>query len=232
MLTLFKGADRGTTQVGWLDSRHTFSFGDYFDPTRHQFRTLRVINDDRIVPGGGFPTHPHRDMEILTCVLRGQLEHRDSMGNGEVIHAGEWQVMTAGTGITHSEFNPSDSEPVHLLQIWLFPDRRGHPPGYGQKAFTDAEKAGRWRLVASPGAEEGSLPIHQDTRVYQTRLAAGQAVTHDLKPGRAAFVHVATGMATVNGTRLTAGDAVAIEDETTVRVTGDEPGEVLLFDLK
>jgi len=232
MLTLYKGADRGTTDIGWLDSRHTFSFGDYFDPKRHQFRTLRVINDDRVAPGGGFPTHPHRDMEILTCVLSGQLEHRDSMGNGEVIHAGEWQVMTAGTGITHSEFNPSDTEPVHLLQIWLFPDRKGHTPGYGQRLFTDAEKAGTWRLVASPAAEAGSLPIHQDARVYQTKLTAGQTVTHELNAGRAAFVHVATGAVTVNGTKLLAGDAVAIEDEAVIRVSGDDVADVLLFDLK
>ncbi|WP_439620753.1 pirin family protein [Gemmata sp.] len=232
MLTIRKGADRGVSDFGWLDSRHTFSFGDYVDPKHHQFRTLRVINDDRVAPGGGFPTHPHRDMEILTCVLSGQLEHRDSMGNGEVIHAGEWQVMTAGTGVTHSEFNPSDTEPVHLLQIWLFPDRRGHTPGYGQRLFTDAEKAGTWRLVASPDAADGALPIHQDARVYQTKLAAGQAVAHELRPGRAAFVHVATGAATVNGHKLVAGDAAAVEEETTVTVTGDETAEVLLFDLK
>ncbi|MCE9563013.1 MAG: pirin family protein [Planctomycetes bacterium] len=232
MLTLYKGTDRGTTNIGWLDSKHTFSFGDYFDPKRHQFRTLRVINDDRVAAGGGFPTHPHRDMEILTCVLSGQLEHRDSMGNGEVIHPGEWQVMTAGTGITHSEFNPSDTEAVHLLQIWLFPDRKGHTPSYGQKLFADSEKAGKLRLIASPGAEAGSLLIHQDARVYQTHLTTGQTVTHELKSGRAAFVHVATGVATVNGTKLNAGDAVAIEAETTIRVTGDEASDVLLFDLK
>jgi quercetin 2,3-dioxygenase len=231
MITIRKGTDRGITKIGWLDSRHTFSFGEYDDPRHHQFRTLRVINDDRVAAGGGFPTHPHRDMEILTCVLSGELEHRDSMGNGEVIHAGEWQAMTAGTGITHSEFNPSDKEPVHLLQIWLFPDRRGHKPVYQQRLFTDAEKAGQWRLIASPDAADGALVIHQDARVYQTKLAAGQTVTHELKPGRAAFVHVATGSATVNGAKLVAGDAVAIEDEPRVTVTGGELGEVLLFDL-
>jgi redox-sensitive bicupin YhaK (pirin superfamily) len=231
MLTIRKGIERGVTDFGWLDSRHTFSFGDYNDPRHHQFRALRVINDDRVAAGGGFPTHPHRDMEILTCVLSGQLEHCDSMGNGEVIHAGEWQAMTAGTGITHSEFNPSRKEPVHLLQIWLFPDKRGHTPGYQQRLFTEAEKAGQLRLVASPDGEDGSLVIHQDARVYQSKLAAGQAVTHELKPGRAAFVHVATGAATVNGEKLIAGDAVAIEKEPLVRVTGDEAGEVLLFDL-
>jgi redox-sensitive bicupin YhaK (pirin superfamily) len=232
MLTIRKGIDRGVTKFGdWLDSRHTFSFGDYRDHKHHQFRALRVINDDRVAPGGGFPTHPHRDMEILTCVLSGQLEHLDSMGNGEVIHAGEWQAMTAGTGITHSEFNPSAKEPVHLLQIWLFPDRRGLTPGYQQKLFTDAEKAGRWVLVASPDGADASLVIHQNAQVYQAKLAAGQAVSHELEVGRAAFVHVATGAATINGEKLVAGDAVAVEGELKVTVTGDEPGEVLLFDL-
>ncbi len=230
MLTIRKGTDRGATTFGdWLDSRHTFSFGEYQDHAHHQFRALRVINDDRVAPGGGFPTHPHRDMEILTCVLSGRLEHRDSMGNGEVIRAGEWQAMTAGTGITHSEFNPSEAEPVHLLQIWLFPDKRGHTPGYRQKLFTDADKSGKWALVASPEGEAGSLVIHQDARVYQTKLAAGRSVRHELKAGRAAFVHVATGSATVNGTKLVAGDAVAVEAEAEVVASGD--GEVLLFDL-
>lgn len=232
MITIRKGTERGVTNFGnWLDSRHTFSFGDYQDPAHHQFRALRVINDDRVAPGGGFPTHPHRDMEILTCVLSGQLEHRDSMGNGEVIHAGEWQAMTAGTGITHSEFNPSRQEPVHLLQIWLFPDRRGHTPGYQQRVFTDADKLGKWALVASPDGEDASLVIHQDARVYQAKLTAGQTVTHHLKPGRAAYLHIATGAVTVNGRKLAAGDGAAIEGEEAVTVAGDEPGEVLLFDL-
>ena len=230
MLTIRKSADRGATQYGgWLDSRHTFSFGDYHDPLHDRFRTLRVINDDRIAAGGGFPTHPHRDMEILTCVLSGALEHNDSMGNGEVIRAGEWQAMTAGTGLAHSEFNPSDAHPVHLLQIWLLPDRRGHAPSYEQKLFTDAEKRGRWAPVASPDGAGGSLVIHQDARVYQTKLAPGDTVRHELAGGRAAFVHVATGTATVNGTPLTAGDAAALEDEREVVVSGD--GDVLLFDL-
>jgi redox-sensitive bicupin YhaK (pirin superfamily) len=229
MLTIRKGSDRGVTKFGgWLDSRHTFSFGDYQDAKHHQFRALRVINDDRVAPGGGFPTHPHRDMEILTCVLSGQLEHRDSMGNGEVIHAGEWQAMTAGTGITHSEFNPSKKEVVHLLQIWLYPDRRGLQPGYQQKVFTDADKGGKWALVASPTGEAGSLVIHQDARVYQAKLA-GEILHHELTPGRAAFVHVATGTATVNGMKFAAGDAVAVEAEKEVVVSGE--GDVLLFDL-
>lgn len=229
MLTVRKGSDRGVIRFGgWLDSKHTFSFGDYYDPNHHHFRALRVINDDVVGAGGGFPTHPHRDMEILTCVLTGALEHRDSMGNGEVIRAGEWQAMTAGTGITHSEFNPSSTDAVHLLQIWLTPDRRGHTPGYQQRRFGDAADGGKWALVASPDGANGSLVIHQDARVYQAKLA-GETVRHELAAGRAAFVHVATGTATVNGTALVAGDAVAVEDEHAVTVSGD--GEILLFDL-
>ncbi|MBM3979186.1 MAG: pirin family protein [Planctomycetes bacterium] len=229
MLTVRKGTDRGTTRFGgWLDSKHTFSFGDYHDPKFHNFRALRVINDDRVAPGCGFPTHPHRDMEILTCVLSGQLEHRDSMGNGEVIRAGEWQAMTAGTGITHSEFNPSKADPVHLLQIWLYPDKRGHAPGYRQRAFTPDETRNKWALVASLHGERGALAIHQDARVYQTTLA-GAEMRHELAQGRAAFVHVATGRATVSGVAFEAGDAVAVEDEREVSVGGE--GEVLLFDL-
>src|SRR4051812_32339668 len=232
MLTIRKGTDRGVTKFGgWLDSRHTFSFGNYHDPRHHQYRALRVINDDRVAPGGGFDTHPHRDMEILTCVLSGELEHRDSMGHGEVIHAGEWQAMTAGTGILHSEFNPSAADPVHLLQIWVFPDRKGLTPTYQQRQFTDAEKANRWRLVASPTAEDGSLAIHQDVRVYQTKLGPGRGVRHELWPGRGAFLHVATGAATVNGTKLLAGDGITVEDESAIEVTGDTTAEVLLFDL-
>src|SRR5262245_18514901 len=225
MFTIRKGTERGATRIDWLDSRHPFSFVDYFNPNHHQYRTLRVINDDRVAPGGGFGTHPHRDMEILTYVLSGQLEHRDSMGNGEVIRPGEWQAMHAGTGITHSEFNLSDAEPVHLLQIWVFPDRRGHTPGYQQRRFDDAEKAGTLRLLASPDGADGSLVVHQDARVYRTTLDPGQAVRHELKPGRGAFVHVATGAATVNGKRLAAGDAVAVEDESAVEVTGEVSGE-------
>ncbi|MBX9624226.1 MAG: pirin family protein [Gemmataceae bacterium] len=228
MLTVRKGSDRGATRIGWLDARHTFSFGGYDDPRYHNFRTLRVLNDDRVAPGGGFPTHPHRDMEILTHVLAGELEHRDSLGNGEVIRAGEWQAMTAGTGVMHSEFNPSGTAPVHLLQIWLFPDRKGHAPRYAQKAFTAGDG---WRLVASPDGADGSLPIHQDARVYQANLTAGQTTRHDLAAGRAAYLHVATGAATVNGERLVGGDGVAVEDEPAVTVTGDGAAEVILFDL-
>lgn len=230
MFTLRRGADRGATRIGWLDARHTFSFGGYSDPAHHHYRALRVLNDDRIAPGGGFDTHGHRDMEILTTVLAGALEHRDSLGNGEVIRPGEWQQMTAGTGVLHSEFNPSRTEPTHLLQIWLVPDRKGHTPGYRQKAFPPAGAAGRWQLVASPGGADESLPIHQDVRLYQTRLGAGDDVRYELAHGRAAFLHVATGSATVNGHAITAGDAAMIEGEP-VEVTGADAATVLLFDL-
>ena len=230
MFTIRKGTDRGVTRIGWLDSRHTFSFGDYVDPKHHQYRTLRVINDDRIAPGGGFGTHPHRDMEILTYVLAGQLEHRDSMGNGEIIHAGEWQAMHAGTGIQHSEFNPPSTESVHLLQIWIFPDRKGHEPGYQQKRFLDEEKSGKWRLAASRDGADGSLVVHQDVKLYVAKLDPGQTVRHELAPGRGAYLHVATGAATVNGTKLVADDAVAVENEPTIEVACDANGELLLLD--
>lgn len=232
MLTIRKSADRGATRIDWLDSRHTFSFGDYFDPKHHHYRSLRVINDDRVAPGGGFGMHPHRDMEILTYVLRGGLEHADSMGHGEVLRAGEWQAMTAGTGLLHSEFNPSPTEAVHLLQIWIMPDRKGLTPSYRQTAFPVEGRSGKWQLAASPDGAEGSLTIHQDARVSVARLAPGDAVKYELRPGRGAFVHVATGAASVNGERFEAGDAAAIEDETSIDVRGIEAGEVLLFDLK
>ncbi|MBN9517768.1 pirin family protein [bacterium] len=231
MIALRRGTDRGTTRIGWLNARHSFSFGGYVDPAHHHFRALRVLNDDRVAPGGGFDTHGHRDMEILTTVLSGALEHRDSMGNGEVLRPGEWQQMTAGTGILHSEFNPSDNEPLHLLQIWIMPDRKGHTPGYRQKAFPAEGAAGKWQVVASPDGVDGSLSIHQDARVYQTRLDAGQGVRHELADGRGAFVHVATGAATVNGHELVAGDAVKVEGEPVIEVTGTNAATVLLFDL-
>jgi redox-sensitive bicupin YhaK (pirin superfamily) len=232
MLTIRKGADRGTTRIDWLDSNHTFSFGDYYDPKHHNFRTLRVINDDIVAPGGGFGMHPHRDMEIVTYVLSGELEHQDSIGNGEVIHAGEWQAMHAGTGLLHSEFNPSGEKPVHLLQIWIMPDRRGYTPGYQQKQFADAEKLGRWRLAASQDGADGSLVIHQDARLFVSKLEPNQTVSYAPQPGRGLFLHVATGGVTVNGRALDAGDAVAVADELNLEVIGRTTGEVLLFDLK
>lgn len=231
MLTIRKSGDRGRTQIGWLDARHSFSFGDYHDPRHTQFRALRVLNDDRVAPGQGFGTHPHRDMEIATYVLSGELAHKDSLGNGETIHAGEWQAMTAGTGVLHSEFNPSGTDPVHLLQMWLLPERRGLTPGYAQKAFPEGERLGRWRVALSPDGRDGSLSIHQDAVVSQATVRPGDRLGYELATGRGAYLHVATGAVTVNGLSLAAGDAVAVEDEPTLTVEGVEPGEVILFDL-
>jgi redox-sensitive bicupin YhaK (pirin superfamily) len=231
MLALRKASERGITRVGWLDSRHTFSFGDYADPKHQHFRSLRVINDDRVAPASGFGMHPHRDMEILTYVLSGQLEHRDSMGHGEVIRAGEWQKMTAGTGIRHSEFNPSETDPVHLLQIWIFPARRGLTPGYEQRFFPEEEKRGRWRTIASPDGRDGSMVVQQDAVLSAAVLKSGEAVRYSLAPTRGAWLHVATGTVTVNGRDLGPGDSAAVEHEAAVEVVGGDGGEVLLFDL-
>ena len=230
MFTVRKSADRGVTDFGWLDSRHSFSFGDYFDPAHHHFRSLRVINDDRIAPGGGFGTHPHRDMEILTFVLNGALQHRDSMGNGSVIRAGDWQKMSAGTGIQHSEFNASKTEPVHLLQIWIMPAKKGLAPEYAEVPAPTVVPEG-WRLVASPDARHGSIRVHQDVQLSVAKLRTGEQQGYDFAPGRAGWLHVATGSANVNGEKLEAGDAVAIEGESRITVEGVTEGEVLLFDL-
>ena len=228
MLTLRPAAQRGTTNFGWLDSRHSFSFGDYYDPAYHHFRALRVINDDRIAAGGGFPTHPHRDMEILTFVLSGAIAHRDSMGTVGTVNAGEWQYMSAGTGVAHSEFNPSATDPTHLLQIWLVPDKKGYAPRYAQKSFADAPH-GAWVPVATPDGRDGSMAIRQDAVLSTAKLRPGDEVSYAFAPGRGGWLHLATDTATVNGLSLTAGDGLAITDEATVTVTGD--GEVLLFDL-
>ncbi len=228
MLTLRPAADRGTTNFGWLDSRHTFSFGEYSDPDHTHFRALRVINDDRIAGGGGFPTHPHRDMEILTFVLSGAIAHRDSLGTGSVVNAGEWQSLSAGTGVAHSEFNPSKTEPMHLLQIWIVPDKKGYAPRYAQQSFADAPH-GKWTTVATPDGRDGSMAIRQDVVLSTAKLRPGDAVRYDFAPGRAGWLHLATGTATVNGLSLTAGDGLAIADEATLSVTGD--GEAILFDL-
>ena len=231
MLTIRKSADRGVTRIGWLDSRHTFSFGDYRDPRHDHFRVLRVINDDRVAPGQGFGTHPHRDMEIVTYVLSGGLAHRDSMGNGETLRAGEWQAMTAGTGVQHSEYNASDSEPVHLLQVWLFPERRGLTPGYAQKSYPEAERLGRWRVALSPDGRDGSLTLRQDAVVSQATVRPGDTLGYEFARGRGGWLHVATGAVTVNGLALAAGDGLAVEGEERIEVAGVEAGEVLLFDL-
>lgn len=228
MLTFRPAAQRGTTNFGWLDSRHSFSFGDYFDPDQHHFRALRVINDDRIAGGGGFGMHPHRDMEILTFVLSGAIAHRDSMGTVGTVNAGEWQSMSAGTGVAHSEFNPSATDPTHLLQIWLVPDKKGYAPRYAQKSFADAPH-GAWVPVATPDGRDGSLAIRQDAVLSTAKLRLGDEVSYAFAPGCGGWLHLATGTATVNGLSLTAGDALAVTDEATITVTGD--GEVLLFDL-
>ncbi|HEY6012636.1 MAG TPA: pirin family protein, partial [Candidatus Limnocylindrales bacterium] len=216
----------------WLDTRHTFSFADYHDEEHMGFRSLRVVNEDRVQPGEGFPTHGHRDMEILSYVLSGALAHRDSTGGSGVLRPGEVQRMSAGTGVRHSEFNGSRSEPVHFLQIWILPDRAGHAPSYEQRPFPDAERRNRLRLVASPGGEDGSLRIHADARVYASVLA-GESVRHALAPGRHAWVQVARGELTVNGRLLRAGDGAAVSDEPELVLAGRGPAdaEALLFDL-
>lgn len=228
MITIRKSADRGHFDHGWLDTYHTFSFADYHDPRFMGFRALRVINDDRVEPGRGFGKHGHRDMEIVTLVLSGALGHHDSMGNGSVIRPGEVQRMSAGTGVMHSEVNPSDDEAVHLLQIWIVPERGGITPSYEQKKFEDIERTNTLRLVASPDARDGSVKIQQDVSLYSTILQAG-TVTHTFAPNRHGWLHVAKGDVTLNGEKLTGGDGAAISEESAVTITGG--GEVLLFDL-
>ena len=230
MIQLRKANDRGHANHGWLDSWHTFSFADYHDPEHVSFSALRVINEDRVSPGEGFPTHPHRDMEIITYVLEGALEHKDSLGTGSVIRPGEVQRMSAGSGIRHSEFNHSQSEPVHFLQIWILPDRQGVKPGYEQKRIDLAELPGKLRLLASPDGRDGSVTINQNANVYAARLN-GDEVTHLLTPGRRAWLQVARGAVELNGTRLHAGDGAGVEDETALKLIADGSAEVLLFDL-
>ena len=231
MLQVRRSAERGHFDHGWLDTYHTFSFADYYDPAAMGFRSLRVLNEDRVAPGQGFGMHGHRDMEIVTLVLEGALEHRDSMGNGEVLRPGEFQRMTAGTGIRHSEFNPSTTEPVHLYQIWLLPERAGLTPSYEQRAFNLDDAQGRLLLVASPDGRDGSVTIRQDAFLYQSRLRSGQAVRHELAPGRSAWLQVLRGEVTLHDRPLAAGDGVAVTGEPTILVAGVQPAEVLLFDL-
>jgi redox-sensitive bicupin YhaK (pirin superfamily) len=236
MITIRPAAERGHAQHGWLDSRHTFSFADYHDPAHMGFRALRVINEDHVQPGAGFPTHPHADMEIVTYVLAGALEHKDSMGTGSVIRPGDVQRMSAGTGVTHSEFNASRTEAVHLLQIWILPAQRRLPPSYEQRAFSTAERRGRLRLIAAPDGADGSVTVHQDVRLYATLLAPGDRVTHGVVPGRHAWVQVARGRVRLNGTPLVPGDGAAVSDERALELTGEpapaaDTAEVLLFDL-
>jgi quercetin 2,3-dioxygenase len=231
MINIRKSDERGRANHGWLDTHFTFSFADYYDPEHLQFRTLRVMNDDRVAGGGGFPMHPHRDMEIVTYVLEGALEHRDSMGNGSLIAPGDVQYMSAGTGVTHSEFNASKSKPVHLYQIWMLPQKKGLKPAYDQKTFSEAEKRGKLRLVASPDGREGSVKIRQDNELYATVLGKGESVRHELKPKRHAYLQVARGSVTLNGAQLAEGDGAAISAEKAVELTGVNNAEVLLFDL-
>lgn len=223
---------RGTSNFGWLDSRHTFSFGDYSDPEQMGFGVLRVINEDRVQPGGGFATHGHRDMEIISYVLEGALEHKDSLGTGSIIRPGDVQRMSAGTGIRHSEFNHSKSEPVHFLQIWLLPQERGLSPGYEQKAFADAEKRGRLCVVASSDGRDGSVVIHQDAEIYASILSKREQVKHALPVGRHGWLQVVHGAVELNGQSLRAGDGAAVSGEPVLTVTGDsDSAEVLLFNL-
>jgi quercetin 2,3-dioxygenase len=231
MIRVRKAAERGHFDHGWLDTYHTFSFADYYDPANMGFRSLRVINDDRVQPGQGFGMHGHKDMEIVTYVLDGALAHRDSMGNGSVLRPGELQHMTAGTGVRHSEFNPSAQEAVHLYQIWLLPEQKGLPPSYEQKAFSQEERRGTLRLVASPTGENGSLPIRQDARIYLSTLEGDETVAHTLKPGRHAWVQVLRGQTTLNGHSLAAGDGAAVSEEEKLEIKGQGDAEVMLFDL-
>jgi len=231
MLTVRKSEERGSANFGWLDSKHSFSFGHYFDPKHMGFGPLRVINEDRVAPGGGFPTHPHADMEIISYVLDGALAHKDSIGTGSVIRPGDVQRMSAGTGIRHSEFNASKTEPVHFLQIWIIPERKGIAPSYEQKAFGNGEKRGKLRLVGSRDGREGSVTIQRDVDLYATLLAAGETVSHVLPAGRIGWVQVARGAATLNGEQLQAGDGVAVETSGRLTLAGTDDAEVLLFDL-
>jgi hypothetical protein len=231
MLDIRRSQERGHANHGWLDTHYSFSFADYYDPRFMGFRSLRVINDDRVAPGRGFPTHAHRDMEIVTYVLEGALQHRDSLGNGSVIRPGDVQRMSAGTGVSHSEFNPSRSEPLHLLQIWILPDRNGLAPEYEQKTFSDAEKRGKLRLVASRDGRDGSVTIHQDAEIHASVLGVGDRVAYDLRPARHAWVQVASGKVHLNGKALEEGDGAAISSEPRIELVGVDEAEVLLFDL-
>jgi redox-sensitive bicupin YhaK (pirin superfamily) len=231
MITIRKAEERGHFDFGWLNTYHSFSFGDYYDPKHTHFRTLRVINEDVVQPGHGFPTHGHRDMEIVTYILQGALEHRDSMGTGSIIRRGDAQRMSAGTGVTHSEANPSPDTPVHLLQIWIFPDQQGRQPEYEEKKFSDDEKLNKLRLIVSPEGEDGSVRIHQDAKIYASLLDERQEVVHTLANGRSAWLQVAAGAITLNEIALKQGDGAAVSQESSLRITAQASAEILLFDL-
>jgi redox-sensitive bicupin YhaK (pirin superfamily) len=231
MINLRRSNQRGGGDYGWLNTRHTFSFDQYHDPAWMGFHSLRVINEDHVAPGTGFPTHPHRDMEIITYVLAGALEHKDSLGTGSVIRPGDGQRMSAGRGIRHSEQNASATDAVHLLQIWIMPGQRGHEPSYEQKTFPESEKRGKLRLIASPDGKDGSVTIHQDARLYVSLLSPGQSVTHQLAKGRAAWLQVANGAVELNGKALAQGDGAALENESKLEIKAGQDSEILLFDL-
>jgi redox-sensitive bicupin YhaK (pirin superfamily) len=231
MIQVRKASERGHFNHGWLDTYHTFAFGDYYDPAHIGFGSLRVINDDRVAPGQGFGMHGHRDMEIVTYVLEGSLEHKDSLGTGSIIRAGELQRMTAGTGVRHSEFNPSDKEWVHLYQIWLLPERNGLEPSYEQKAFAEEERQGTLRPVASPTGEHGSLTIRQDARLYLSTLKRGETVVHALDLGRHAWLQVLRGNVVLNGRSLFVGDGAGVSEEQRLAIKSQDNSEIMLFDL-
>lgn len=231
MITIRRSNERGGGNYGWLNTKHTFSFGEYYDPKWMGFRSLRVINEDFVAPGQGFPMHPHRDMEIITYVLEGALEHNDSMGNGSIIRPGDGQRMSAGSGVRHSEANSSMEETVHLLQIWIMPEKRGVEPSYEQKTFPEDDKKGKLRLIASSDAKDGSVKIHQDAKLYVSLLAPGQEVQHDLAKDRYAWIQVAKGAIELNGKKLNQGDGAAVSDEAKLTLKGTADSEVLFFDL-
>jgi redox-sensitive bicupin YhaK (pirin superfamily) len=232
MIKVRKAEERGHFDFGWLNTFHTFSFGEYYDPQHVSFRSLRVINEDFVQPGHGFPTHGHRDMEIITYILQGALEHRDSMGNGSIIRRGDAQRMTAGTGVRHSEANPSPNAAVHLLQIWIMPNEQDLTPGYEEKRFSDEEKRNQLRLIVSPHGSAGSVKIHQDAKIFASLLDEAKEVNHALDNGRSAWLQVAAGSVTLNDVALKQGDGAAVSEESVLRITAQQPAEVLLFDLK
>ena len=231
MLNIRKAQDRGNANLGWLNSHHTFSFAEYYDPNHMGFADLRVINDDRVAPGKGFGTHPHKDMEIISYVLDGELEHRDSMGNGSIIRPGDVQRMSAGTGVTHSEFNPSQENEVHFLQIWVLPNRQGHAPGYEQKFFSDEEKRGQLRLIASNNGDNGSVSLNQDVKIFSALIDSDEQVFYQPNQGRVAWIHVARGSLNLNGHELVAGDGASLEVAEALNFTNGNDAEVLLFDM-
>ena len=231
MITLRPSQERGHVTHDWLNTYHTFSFDQYYDPKHMHFRSLRVLNEDVIQPGMGFGMHPHQDMEIVTIVLEGALEHKDNMGNGSVIRPGDIQRMTAGTGVLHSEFNPSKTEPTHLMQIWIFPEKKGLEPGYEERTFDQDTQRGRFSLIAARDPRDGAVKIHQDAELYFARLDAGETARHELKPDRHVWLQVAKGEVKLNGTSLQAGDGVAVKEEKLIEVSAAQPSELVLFDL-